>query len=157
MLHDRLKSLALKTSDQLVTKRLDTLLKSVGVVSGPVRLVTRDGVLASKADVKNVVLAMTIVTSQSIIGVAELSKRDGCFAGRIRAVGITPDAVKLQQISPAPTPTSPSEKTYQLITTNHGHHTKRLHAILLGIEVRVSKDHIRMNIGIQVLEAILAQ
>jgi hypothetical protein len=45
--------------------------------------------------------------------------------------------------------------THQLVVADNSHNAQWLHAILLRIEVRVSKHHIRMLVRIQILNPVL--
>jgi exonuclease V gamma subunit len=47
--------------------------------------------------------------------------------------------------------------SHQLIVTNNSHNTQRLHTILLRIEFGITKHDIRVQIGIEILNAKLAQ
>lgn len=47
--------------------------------------------------------------------------------------------------------------TYELVVADDSHDGERLHAVLLRVkERRLVKDHIWVNVGIEVLDAILA-
>lgn len=65
-----------KTSNKLVTQILDALLESVAISRLPIRVTARGSPLSSEPNVQNVLLAMTVVAIDSIIGETHLRQRN---------------------------------------------------------------------------------
>lgn len=151
-------SLRTELSNEAITQTLDTLLKGLSVASSPGSTGTRNSILTGEANVEDILLPVAIVTSNTIVGKAQLSQRDGSLPGRGSTVGITPDTVELtSQFHPYPF--NKLTATYQLVIAHHGHHTQGLHPILLGIKgrraTRVTKHYVRVDVRIQIRDAVL--
>lgn len=89
---------ARELGDKTLTKTADALLELPLVSSAPVGTVAaRDGLIAGKGNVEDVVGAVAVVAGDATVGEADLAESNGRLAGTGTAVGITPNTVVLNK------------------------------------------------------------
>lgn len=150
--------LSLKSGHQFVPKVLDTGFECIPITRLPVGTASRNRILASESQEEHIVRTMTIVTVDVIIGETHLTERDGRLASGVSTISISPDTIDLKLLARSDYLNwCWRSVTYHLIVAEDSHDTERLHSILLGVEICVSKNNIGMDVGVQIRNAVLAQ
>ena len=89
-------NLCLEASNKLVSKSLDAVGEVCAVGGLPLGAVLAwDSLVTHETDVQDIVGVVSVVTSEVLVGEAELAEGDGGFTCGGAAVGVTPDAVVL--------------------------------------------------------------
>lgn len=101
---------------------------------------------------------MAVIASEVLVREAQIAHRQRRFAGGRATVGIAPNTIVLKRSRIRKSLDTSSCVTYQLAITNNGHYRKRLDAMGLRVERRgaaiVAKDNIRVNISVEVRDAV---
>lgn len=147
-----------KLSHQPITKALDAIFKLAYILRLPLGpILARHGFVAREANIQNILVTVSLVAIQVLVGKAELRKGNGCLSRRRLLVGVTPDTIPLRHpsalrftnffVMPA--------FTYDLIVAYDCHYGERLHAVLFRIKKwRLIKDDVRVDVGVEVADAV---